>query len=159
MTQSSRPVAAAAATAAARPALEAEAYVGVLRTADLLAEHFAEALRPVELTPTQYDVLRILRDAGADGLPGGGIGARLVSREPDVTRLLDRLDRRGLVRRRRDEEDRRVVRARLTPEGLRLVNSLDRLVADFFDRELGRLGETRLRALVAALELVRQPPV
>lgn len=141
------------------PALEAAAHAALSRTADVLTERLAEALQPVELTPTQYEVLRTLREAGAPGLRCSDLGLRLVTREPDVTRLLDRLDRRGLVHRWRDDDDRRVVRARLSAEGLRLTNSLDRLVADFYARTLGHLDEAQLRALLATLARIRQPPV
>ncbi|HEU4698268.1 MAG TPA: MarR family transcriptional regulator [Gemmatimonadales bacterium] len=141
------------------PALEAAAHAALSRTADALTDRLAEALRPVELTPTQYGVLRALREAGAAGLRCSDLGQRLVTREPDVTRLLDRLDRRGLIQRWRDDDDRRVVRARLTAEGLRLTNSLDRLVADFYARTLGHLDEPQLRTLLATLERIRQPPV
>jgi DNA-binding MarR family transcriptional regulator len=137
------------------PGPAVQAYVALLRAADALRDDYAEALAPVELTPTQYEVLRLLRDAGPQGLPCGDLGRRLLAREPDVTRLLDRLDRRGLVRRERDEDDRRVVRARLTAEGQRVVGSLDRHLADLHERQFAVLGEARLKQLVAMLEAVR----
>lgn len=138
---------------------EEEVYRAVLRAADLLHQGLGDALRPVELTPTQYDVLAILRAAGPAGLPSGEVGVRLITREPDVTRLLDRLDRRGLVRRERDAEDRRVVRVRLSPEGVRQVNSLDRLVADLRHRLLGHLGAARLQELLTLLDEIGRPPL
>jgi DNA-binding MarR family transcriptional regulator len=142
------------AAAARLAALEREVYTALLRAADALQADFARTLEPVELTPTQYQVLHALRAAGPAGLPAGAVGGRLVAREPDVTRLLDRLDRRGLVRRARDDEDRRVVRVQLTAEGLRLVNSLDRLLADVHARRLESLGEQRLGVLLGMLEEV-----
>ena len=81
----------------------------------------AEWLKPHGLSPTQYNALRILRGAGVDGLPCTEVGARMISRDPDITRLVDRLEKRGLVTRGRGTEDRRVVRARITTAGLELL--------------------------------------
>ena len=135
--------------------LEEEAYLNVLRTADALGRALAEMLKSAGLTPTQYNVLRILRGAREDGLTCGEVAERMVTRDPDVTRLLDRLESRGLIRRARESGDRRVIRTWITAEGLRLLKSLDEPVAALHERQLGRLGEKRLQALVKVLEEAR----
>ena len=142
----------------ARPfvSLEAEAALSVARTAALLDAETAEALKPHGLTPTQYNVLRILRGAGEAGYCRYEVGDRLVTPVPDVTRLLDRLEAAGLVDRARDPEDRRQVRARITPRGLRLLAELDGVTRDLHHRQLGHLGEERLRALVELLAAARE---
>jgi DNA-binding MarR family transcriptional regulator len=134
---------------------EALAFVEVLRTSAVLTGEMVETLRPSELTMPQYNVLRILRGAGPAGLPSGEVGERLVSREPDVTRLLDRMEARGLVARERGTRDRRVVTARLTEEGLRLVDSLDDAVEALHERQLGHLSRDELRSLSTLLGRVR----
>src|SRR2546426_12050116 len=106
--------------------LEEEAALNVVRTADLLMQRVAGLLKPYALSPTQYNVLRILRGAGESGLSSKDAGSRLVARDPDITRLMDRLEKRGLLTRDRSSEDRRVVTHRLTQEGLGLVRELDR---------------------------------
>lgn len=135
--------------------LEEEAYLNILRTADALGRALAEMLKAAGLTPTQYNVLRILRGAREDGLACGEVAERMVTRDPDVTRLLDRLESRGLIRRARETGDRRVIRTWITAEGLRLLKSLDGPVATLHERQLGHLGEKRLQALVKVLEEAR----
>lgn len=135
---------------------EAQSFVEVLRTSAVLVGEMVETLRPYELTMPQYNVLRILRGAGPAGLPSGEVGERLVSREPDVTRLLDRMEARGLVTRERGTRDRRVVTARLTEEGLRLVDSLDGAVEALHERQLGHLSRDELQSLNALLERARR---
>jgi DNA-binding MarR family transcriptional regulator len=139
--------------------LEAEAYLNVLRTGSVLLAEFAELLRPHEITQPQYNVLRILRGAGSEGMPSGEIGERMVNREPDMTRLLDRMEARGLVDRQRGTADRRVVTARLTDDGRRLVDALDVPVQEMHARQMGDLSEEELRALSALLERVRREPL
>ena len=136
--------------------LEAEAYLNVLRTSTVLLAELVEVLRPHELTQPQYNVLRILRGAGDEGLPSGEIGDRMVSRDPDVTRLLDRLEARGVVSRQRGPTDRRVVTARITDEGRRVVDALDAPVQDMHARQLGHLSEDELHTLIALLERARR---
>ena len=138
--------------------LEAEAYLNAQRTSTVLLAELAELLRPHELTPPQYNVLRILRGAGDAGLPSGEIGDRMVSRDPDVTRLLDRMETRGLVSRHRGSADRRVVLARITDQGRRLAEALDGPVEDMHARQLGHLSEDELRTLIALLERARREP-
>lgn len=136
--------------------LEEEAFLNLLRTANALSQGLAALLKSAELTPTQYNVLRILRGAGREGLPSGEVGERMVTRDPDVTRLLDRLEKRGLVKRWRDAADRRVVRARITRAGLEVIALLDEPVVQMHLRQLGHLGAERLRELVALLEDARE---
>ena len=135
--------------------LEAEAFVNVLRTASQLLGGLVELLRPHDITQPQYNVLRILRGAGPDGLPSGEVGVRMVSREPDMTRLLDRMEARGLVSRARGTVDRRVVTVRLTDAGRRMVDALDAPVRELHARQLGHLSPEELQALSTLLERAR----
>ena len=134
---------------------EAEAALGVLRTAALLGGEVAEELKPHGLTPTQYNVLRILRGAGDAGLCRYEVGERLIQPGPDVTRLLDRLEASGLTARARDPEDRRQVRARITPAGLARLAELDGVLDALHRRQLGHLGAPQLRALTDLLAAAR----
>lgn len=135
--------------------LEQEATLSIARTAALLEHGMAEALRPHELTPTQYNALRILRGAGAEGLCRNEVRDRLIARVPDATRLLDRLEEMGLVVRGREGEDRRFVRARITPAGLELLARLDSVIDQVHRRQLGHLGERKLRSLIDVLAEAR----
>jgi DNA-binding MarR family transcriptional regulator len=136
--------------------LEEEALLNVLRTADVLIQRLTAVLKPFNLSHSQYNVLRILRGAGADGLACQDVAERMITRDPDVTRLLDRLEARGLVTRARDQKDRRVVVARITPEGERLLEALDQPIAEGDRQPLRHLGEQRLRTLIQLLELARE---
>jgi DNA-binding MarR family transcriptional regulator len=131
--------------------LEERAYLELLLTADRLAGKMAEWLKPHGLSPTQYNALRILRGAGVDGLPCTELGARMISRDPDITRLVDRLERRGLVTRSRGAKDRRVVRASITPAGLELLKGLDRPVSEFVRGMMGHLRTEQLQSLMHLL--------
>ena len=106
------------------------------------------------LSSNQYNVLRILRGA-TDGLPCGEIGNRMITRDPDITRLLDRLERRGLISRNRDTQDRRTVTAKITPDGLKLLARTDQPVRDAHRSQLGHLGKKRLQALLQLLQEAR----
>lgn len=132
--------------------LEARAFVAIQRAAGRLTQQVSQALRPYDLSPTQYNVLRILRGAGPDGLACNRIGAELLTHDPDITRLLDRMEQRGWIARARDTADRRRIQARLTGTGLKLVNSLDRVIQRHHAATLGTLGDRRLRGVVTALE-------
>src|SRR5882672_9277108 len=94
---------------------EQEAYLALLRTADALESQVEAKLKEFGLTGTQYNALRILRGAGPDGIPCSEIGERMITRDPDVTRLLDRLQKRGLVKRTRGQQDRRVIYGKICP--------------------------------------------
>jgi DNA-binding MarR family transcriptional regulator len=132
-----------------------EAFVSLIRTADMAAAAEEALFREAGVTMTQYNVLRILRGSPS-GLPCNEIGRRLISRVPDVTRLLDRMETNGLVARKRDTTDRRVVFAYITPRGLDVVGQLDGPVGEFDRRTLGSLGEEKLRLLCHLLEEVRR---
>jgi len=138
--------------------LEEKAFVALLRTADQLQWRVAEMLKPHGLSPTQYNAMRILRGAGVEGLACSEIGQRMINRDPDITRLLDRLERSGLIRRSREQKDRRVIKAHITPAGLDLLKSIDREVEKFHHNLLGHLGRERLESLIAALDAARQTP-
>lgn len=135
---------------------EVEAVLSVIRTAGRFEAQIAEVLRPYDLTPTQYNVLRILRGGASAGLCRYEIAERLLTPGPDVTRLLDRLDEHGLTRRERDPEDRRQVRAQITPRGLVLLTELDDVLTALHRRQVGHLGADRLRTLSALLADARE---
>ncbi len=139
------------------PSLEEEAYLNVQRTANVLLQGLTEVLRAHDLTPTQYNVLRILRGAGDTGLTAGEVGDRMITRDPDVTRLLDRLEKRGLAKRWRCTHDRRVVWTRLTPAGSAAIAPLDAEIAELHLRQVAHLGAERLTTLISLLEAARDP--
>jgi DNA-binding MarR family transcriptional regulator len=126
---------------------EEEVYLALLRTVERLSGGVAETLGRADLTPTQYNALRILRGAGEAGASCGEVSERMVTKDSDVTRLLDRLDARGLISREREAKDRRRVVARITGEGLRVLAELDGPVAETHRRQLGHLGDKRLATL------------
>ena len=138
-----------------QPVLEEQTSLSIIRTADLLMRKGAELLKLHGLSPTQYNVLRILRGAGEDGASCKDVGARLVASDPDITRLMDRLEKRGLLVRDRAKEDRRVVTHRLTREGLNLVNVLDRPIQRMHREIMRNIEPERLKVLIAILEEVR----
>ena len=136
--------------------LEEEAQVTLQRTADRLQWRLSEMLKPHGVSPTQYNALRILRGAGEEGRACSEIAERMINRDPDITRLVDRLERRGLVARSREGRDRRVITTRITPAGLKLLESLDRPIEDLNRKLMGPLGEQRLRTLIQLLDAVRE---
>ncbi len=135
--------------------LEEEAYLNVQRTANALSQEIGDLLRAYELTSPQYNVLRILRGAGERGLTASDIGERMITRDPDVTRLVDRLEKRGLVERWRCGEDRRVVWTRISPAGLEAIAPLDEPLHALHVAQLAHLGPEKLRTLVGILEEAR----
>src|SRR5215467_2078299 len=135
---------------------EEAVYLNIQRTAESLAWKLTELLRPSGITATQYNVLRILRSAGACGHACGEIAERMVTRDSDVTRLLDRMEKMGLVTRCREQKDRRVVTTCITDEGSRLLEKLDDPVAGLMERMLGDLGDRRRNTLSELLELARK---
>jgi DNA-binding MarR family transcriptional regulator len=138
--------------------VEEEALLSIARTAAVLEHGGAEALKPFKLTTTQYNVLRILRGAGDPGLCRNEVGQKLVTKVPDVTRLLDRMEAAGLIVRQRGGEDRRFVATRITEKGLKLLDKIDRELPAIHGRLLGHVGQKRLRELIALLEEVRAMP-
>src|SRR6267154_6042417 len=137
---------------------EEAAFLDLLRTCDLLSRGPAQFLKSEDLSPTQYNVLRILRGAPA-GLACGEIANRMITRDPDITRLLDRLEKRGLISRNRETKDRRTVMARITPDGLKLLTRLDEPVQSAHRKQLGHLGRERLRSLTDLLRVSRSQVV
>ena len=131
----------------ARGTPEEAAFLDLLRTCDLLSRGPAQFLKSEDLSPTQYNVLRILRGALPAGMPCGEIASRMITRDPDITRLLDRLEKRELISRCRETKDRRMVVARITPRGLKLLARLDEAVQEMYRKQLGHLGAVRLKEL------------
>ena len=136
---------------------EEVAYLDLIRTADLLSRPVAQLLKSEDLSPAQYNVLRILRGC-PEGLTCSEIGNRMITRDPDITRLLDRLEKRKLISRRRDDKDRRVVLTRIAAGGLDLLARLDQPVRDTHRSLLGHLGPARLGALRELLHACRSGP-
>lgn len=135
--------------------IEEATYLDLLRTAEALSRRMSAVLKAEDLSPTQYNVLRILRGA-REALPCGEIASRMITRDPDITRLLDRLEKRGFISRSRETEDRRTVLTRITPEGLSLLARLDEPVQEAHKKQLGHLGRQRLRELAELLREARR---
>jgi DNA-binding MarR family transcriptional regulator len=136
--------------------LQQEVFLEVLRTGNALIQDLVDLLRPYDLTQPQYNVLRILRGAGPAGLPTGEVGERMVvSREPDVTRLLIRMEAHGLVQRERRSDNRRYVTARITRKGLRLLSALDEPIRQMHARQLQHMTRRELDLLAGLLERAR----
>jgi DNA-binding MarR family transcriptional regulator len=133
---------------------EEAAFLDLLRTTDMLSRGLISVLKAEDLSATQYNVLRILRGA-PEGLPCGEIANRMITRDPDVTRLLDRLEKRSLISRCRETKDRRTVMVRITPAGLKLLARLDTPVQDGHRRQLGHLGREQLTILTELLRMAR----
>ena len=127
--------------------LEREIYLLLQHLSGELIHELATLLKPSGITPEQYHVLRILQDAGAAGTPLTAIGERSPAGDPDVTRLLDRLEQRGLARRTREDADRRVITARITSDGRKLLDALEEPVEALHARQLGPLGDRGLETL------------
>lgn len=133
-----------------------EALLNIVRTAEVLRTAGTEMLRPYGITLTQYNVLRILRGAGAAGLPCGAIAERMVTQDSDITRLLDRLSAMELIERGRSDHDRRVVTTVLTTDGKKLLARLDPIVRQLHQDLLGQLDERTLAAMIRGLEQIRE---
>jgi DNA-binding MarR family transcriptional regulator len=137
--------------------LEQEAFLHLWRTYDRLRIEEDRLFESVDLTPQQYNALRLLRGRHPGSLPTLALAERLVSRAPDITRLLDKLERRKLIRRDRLAANRRVVEVRLTDAGIKLLQTLDDPVRRCHARQLGHVSQARLRQLIALLEEARRP--
>jgi len=137
-----------------RACREESAFLDLLHTCDLLSRGPAQVLKQEDLSATQYNALRILRGT-PEGLPCGEIASRMITRDPDVTRLLDRLEKRRLIERFREAKDRRMVMGRITAEGLRILARLDQPVEQVHRKQLGHLGKNRLWALTQLLDIAR----
>lgn len=134
---------------------EQEVLLTIERTADAFHRKVAELFKPYGLSPTQYNVLRILRGAGKDGLPCGAIAERMVTRDPDITRLLDRLDKAGYITRERGQRDRRVVFTTITDAGLKVLKQLDKPVQEMGGTLVKNLSKGQMQQLVALLDAAR----
>ena len=132
-----------------------EAVLGILRTADVVRRFVARVLEPYDVTPQQYNVMRILRGAGAEGLPTLTIGERMLEDSPGVTRLIDRLVAKGLVSRARSTEDRRQVVCRILPPGLDLLARIDGPMDSRDDDALSMLTPDEQKELIRLLDRIR----
>lgn len=139
-----------------RTVAQSNAYLEILRTAEQLERGFSDLFKVHDLSATQYNVLRILRGAGPEGHTCGDVSARLVTHDPDVTRLLDRLEKRGLIDRRRSDKDRRVVRTTISDAGMALLAELDGPVDALHEAQFGHMSEDTLRQLTTLLEEARK---
>jgi DNA-binding MarR family transcriptional regulator len=135
--------------------LESRIFVALLQAADTLGQQAEQLLKAAGLTGAQYNVLRILRGAEPAGLACGAIGDRMISHDPDMTRLLDRMQKRGLITRERQTDDRRVVKTRISPQALSLLKTLDRPVYELHKRQFCHMSAARLKILSDLLEEVR----
>ncbi len=134
---------------------EQEAVLSLLRTSDAIQAQVESWLKEYGLTGTQYNALRILRGAGPEGLPCREIGERMITRDPDITRLLNRLEDRGFVERNRDKQDRRVIYGKITAAGLQLLREMDGPIDKRGREMLRHVGQEKLKELIELLELVR----
>ncbi|HEV3374260.1 MAG TPA: MarR family transcriptional regulator [Candidatus Acidoferrum sp.] len=137
--------------------LENRVFLALLKAADAVSQEAEQLLRSKGLTGPQYNVLRILCGAEPAGLPCRGIGDRMISHDPDMTRLLDRMEKRRLIVRTRQTDDRRVVKTRITREGFELLKTLDHPVRELHKRQFRHLPAARLKALAQLLEEARTP--
>jgi DNA-binding MarR family transcriptional regulator len=134
---------------------EQEAYLSLLRTSGALQAQVEAQFKRFGLTGTQYNALRILRGAGPEGLACREIGGRMITHDPDITRLLNRLEDRGLVERTRARNDRRVIYGKITAAGLKLLREMDAPIEKHGREMLRHVGQERLKQLIDLLELVR----
>jgi DNA-binding MarR family transcriptional regulator len=138
----------------ARPGLplEDQAFVTLQRAADAVGQQAEQLLKAQGLTGAQYNVLRILRGAEPNGLACSDVAERMISHDPDMTRLLDRMEKRALITRQRQKDDRRVVKTRITSEGLDLLKRLDHPVRELHKRQFRDVPGARLKELTALLD-------
>ncbi len=137
--------------------LHEEAALNLIRTSAVLSDHFEQTIKPYGITGTQYNVLRILRGSAETGLCRNEVRDRLLTRMPDATRLLDRMEAAGLISRSREQDDRRMVTTRLTRKGRQLVDELDPIVAREHKGRFGHLTDKQLATLNSLLTLARNP--
>lgn len=131
--------------------LEDQLFVAILKLADSLSQEAEHLIKSAGLTPAQYNVLRILRGAEPHGLPCRGIAERMISRDPDMTRLLDRMEKHGWITRERQLDDRRVIKTRITPDGLKLLKKLDQPIHYLHKGQFRHMTAARLRLLAELL--------
>ncbi len=135
--------------------IEEELLVSLLRTTDVLHERFEQMIRPFNISMTQYNVLRILRGAEPAGRTCGEVGERMIAREPDVTRLLERMEKAGLIKRTRDSIDRRVVVTRISSHGLKLLDEMEPKLREL-DGLLKPMGDRKIETMLKLLDEVRE---
>ncbi len=138
--------------------LKEEVFVAFQLTGERLKLNLIETLKTANLTGPQYNALRILRGAGSEGASVKEISDRMITKDSDVTRLLDRLEARKLISRERQIKDRRIVLTYITDEGLAVLNELEQPINDCHERQLGHLTEKQLTDLSKLLEIVRNSP-
>ena len=138
----------------AKQPLETRVFVALLKAADALNQEAEQVVKSQGLTGAQYNVLRILRGAEPEGLPCRGISERMISHDPDMTRLLDRMEKRGVISRERQTDDRRVVKTRITEKGLEILEKLDQPVRELHREQLRHASQARLKELERLLEEV-----
>ncbi len=137
------------------PSLEGEAGLNILRTSEVLYDRLNTGLKKLDLTFTQYNVLRILRGAGVEGVSCSQLAERMIVHDPDITRLLDRIEKRGYVERKRSEQDRRILTVTLSAAGLKQLQAADRPVREVMESSLRKLGKDALSNLIQDLEAIR----
>ncbi len=137
--------------------LEERIAVLILRAADFVEQEGEQLLKSHGLTSTQYNVLRILRGAGPEGLPCKSVGDRMISHDPDMTRLLDRMEKRGMIVRERQKDDRRVVKTRITSQGLEILKKLDQPVREAHKKHFAHFSAAKLKQLEELLEECQKP--
>lgn len=134
--------------------LEDQTFIALQKASDALGLQAEQLMKANGLTGAQYNVLRILRGAEPEGLGCTSIGDRMISHDPDMTRLLDRMEKRSLITRQRQRDDRRVVRTRITPEGLTILKRLDQPVRDLHKRQFRHMAAAQLKALIETLDQI-----
>ena len=139
--------------------LENRIFVAVLQTADTLGQEAEQLLKAAGIPSAQYNVLRILRGAEPEGLACRAIGDRMISHDPDITRLLDRMEKRGLITRERQTDDRRVIKTRITAQGLEILKKLDAPVLQLHRKQFQDVAAAKLTVLADVLNSVcpREP--
>jgi len=131
-----------------------QTFIALQKAADQLGQQAEQLIKANGLTGAQYNVLRILRGAEPDGLGCNSIGERMISHDPDMTRLLDRMEKRALITRQRQKDDRRVVKTRITAEGLTLLKRLDQPVRDLHKRQFQHISAAQLKNLIETLDQI-----
>jgi DNA-binding MarR family transcriptional regulator len=134
--------------------LEDQTFIALQKAADGTGQQAEQLLKANGLTGAQYNVLRILRGAEPEGLGCSGIGDRMISHDPDMTRLLDRMEKRGMITRKRQQDDRRVVKTRITPDGLTTLRKLDQPIRELHKRQFRHLSAAQLKNLIDTLDQI-----
>jgi DNA-binding MarR family transcriptional regulator len=136
--------------------VEDQTFVALMKAADALAQEAEQVLKAKGLTGAQYNVLRILRGAEPGGLACSSIGERMISHDPDMTRLLDRMEKRSLITRQRQSDDRRVVKTRITANGMEILKRLEQPIRELHRRQFQHMAGPRVRTLAGLLGEILQ---